>query len=150
MEQSELNHRLIRTKYGAVFALCSTGYIAALISRDVLSHSQHKSHWLVDLHFILPTWAEVGVNLVFYAYLVWGSAVFYRVAQGKERVLVGGWITSFWLGTIQNFVSGSAATAIDYVKALAMLVALLAAVDILLRMPASGYARLDDQTSRSA
>lgn len=149
MGQSELDHRLIHTKYGAVFALCSTGYIAALVFRDVLSHSQHKSHWLVDLHFILPTWTEVAVNLVFYAYLVWCSGVFYRVARGKERVLVGGLITNFFLGTIQNLVSGSAATAIGHVKALAMLLALLAAVDILLRMPARGYARLDNQTSRN-
>ncbi len=149
MAQSELKHRLIHTKYGAVFALCSTGYITALVFRNLLSQPQHKSHWLVDLHFILPTWAEVGVNVVFYAYLVWGSAVLYRIAQGKERVLVGCWATSFFLGQIQNLVSASAANAIDYVKAFAMLAAFLAAVDILLRMPASGYARLDNQTSRN-
>jgi hypothetical protein len=138
MEQSELKHRLIHTKWGAVFAVCLTGYVAALDFRNVLSHSQHKSHWLVDLHFILPTWAEAGVNLVFYAYLVWVSAVFYRIAQGKERLLVCSWVTSFFLGLIQYLVSESAATAIDYVKALAMLVAFLAAVDIFFRMPPSG------------
>src|ERR1035438_10636914 len=114
MGQSELKHRLIHTRFGAVFALCSTGYVAALVFRNVLSHSQHKSHWLVDLHFILPTWAEAGVNLVFYACLVWGSAVLYRIAQGKERVVVCGWVTSFFLGLIQNLISASAATAIDY------------------------------------
>jgi hypothetical protein len=137
MGQSELKHRLIHTKFGAVFALFSTGYVTALDFWNVLSHSQHKSHWLLDLHFILPTWAETGVNLVFYAFLVWGSAVFYRIAQGKERLFVCSWVTSFFLGLIQNLVSGSAATAIDYVKTFAMLVALLAAADILFRMPAS-------------
>lgn len=149
MGQSELKHRLIHTKYGAVFALCSTGYVAALVFWNVPSHSQHKFHWLVDLHFILPTWAEAGVNLVFYAYLVWGSAVLYRIAQGNERLLVCSWVTSFFLGLIQNLVSASAATAIDYVRALAMLVALLAAGDIFFKMPASGYARPDNQTSRN-
>jgi hypothetical protein len=144
MGHSELKHRLIQTKYGAVFALCSTGYVAALDFWNVLSHSQHKTHWLVDLHFILPTWAEAGVNLVFYAYLVWVFAVFYRIAQGKERLFVCSWVTTFFLGIIQNLVSRSAATAIDYLKALAMLVALLVAVDICLRMLASGYARLDN------
>lgn len=68
---------------------------------------------------------------------------------GQERVLVGGWITSFFLGQIQNVVSASAAAALDDVQALAMLVAFLAAVDTLLRMPASGYPRADNQTSRN-
>jgi len=138
MGRSELKHRLIHTKYGAVFVLCSTGYVAALDFWNVLSHTQHKFHWLLDLHSILPLWAEAGVNLVFYAYLVWGSAVLYRIAQGKERLLVCCWVTSLFLGLIQNLVSASAAAAIDYVRALAMLVAVLAAGDIFFRMPANG------------
>lgn len=147
MEQPEFKPRLIHKKRGAVIALCLTGYVAALSFRDVLSHSQHKSHWLVDLHFMLPTWAVAAVNLGFYAYLLWLGVVFYRIAQGKERVLVAGWFTGFFLGLIQNLVSASAAAAIDNVKAIGMVVAFLAAVDIFLRMPASGYPRLDNQTS---
>jgi len=149
MGQPEFKPRLIHNKRGAVIALCLTGYLAALSFRNVLSHSQHKSHWLVDLHFILPTWAVAGVNLGFYAYLLWLGVVFYRVAQGKERFLVAGWLTGGFFGPILNLVSASAAAEFDYVIAIGMLVAFLAAVDIFLTMPASGYPRLDNQTSRN-
>lgn len=147
MGSSELNQRLIHTKYGAAFALCSSGYVAALVFRNVLSHSQHKSEWLLDLHFILQTWAEAAANLIFYACLVWGFALLYRIARGRERVFLGSWATSFFLGQIQNLISAPAAADIEYVKAFAMLVAFLTAVDIFLRMPASGYPRLDNQTT---
>jgi hypothetical protein len=149
MGQSELKDRIIHSKRGALIALCCTGFIAALSFRSAISPSQHKPHWIVDLNFILPRWADVGINVVFYACLAWGSAVFYRSAQFKERFLVGGWVTVFFLGLIQNVVSTSAVIALSYVKAVAMLVAFLAAVDILLRMPASGYPRLDNHNSRN-
>jgi hypothetical protein len=150
MAQPESKPPLIRTKRGAVIALCLTGYVAVLSFRNVLLQSHHKPPLLIDSHF-LPAWAATGINLSFYACLIWGgSAVFYRLAQSKERVLVGGWMTSFFLSLIKYLVSASAYAAIDYLKALAMLIALLAAVDILFRMPASGYPRLDNQTSRNA
>jgi hypothetical protein len=150
MEQPESKPRLIHTKRGAVIVLYSTGYIAALSFRNLLLHqSQHKPPLLMDSHFPLPAWAATGVNLAFYACLIWGWAALYRLAQSKERVSVGGWVTSFFLGFIKYLVSAPAYAAIDYLKALAMLVALLAAVDILFRMPASGYPRLDNQTSRN-
>lgn len=149
MRRSELKRRLIHTKYFAAFALCSSGYVAALVFRKVLSHSQHKPEWLLDLHFILPTWAEAAANLIFYACLVWSITLLWRLAQGKERVFLGSWATSFFLGQIQNLVSTSAASAIEYVKAIAMAVAFLTAIDIFLRMPASGYPQLDNQPSRN-
>src|SRR5258707_7565112 len=116
MGQPEFKPRLIHNRLGAVIALCLTGYVAALSFRSVLSHSHHKSSCLVDLPFKLPTWAVAGVNLAFYAYLLWIGVVLYRIAQGKERVLVAGWVTGFFLGQIQNLVSASAADAIDHVK----------------------------------
>jgi hypothetical protein len=155
MEQPEFKSRLIHNKRGAVIAMFLTGYVAGLSFRHVLSHSQRKHHWLLDLdwlvyfHFTLPAWAVAGVNLGFYACLFWGGAVLYRAAQGKERVLVVGGFAIIFLGLIQNLVSASAAAAIDYVKAIATLVAFLAAVDIFFRMPASGYPRVDNQTFRN-
>jgi hypothetical protein len=149
MGQPEFKPRLIHNRLGAVIALCLTGYVAALSFRNVLSHSHQKSNWLVDLHFMLPTWAVAVVNLGFYAYLLWIAVAFYRIAQGKERVVVAGWSSVGLLEPIQSLVSASAAAAIDHVKAIGMLVAFLAAVDIFLRMPASGYPRLDNQTSRN-
>jgi hypothetical protein len=158
MGESESKPRLIHTRRGAVITLCVTLYLSALGFRDVLSHSQRKHHWLLDLnplvyeyflHFTLPAWVVAGVNLGFYAYLFWGGVVLYRIAQGKERVLVVGGFTVISLGLVQVLVSAYAAAAMDHVKALAELVALFAAVDILLRMPASGYPRVDNQSSPS-
>jgi hypothetical protein len=155
MEQPEFKPRLIHNKRGAVIAVFLTAYVAGLSFRDVLSHSQRKHHWLLDLdwlvsfHFTLPAWAVAGINLGFYACLFWGGVVLYRIAQGKERVLIVGGFAVIFLGLIQNLVSASAAPAIDYIKAIATLVAFLAAVDIFFRMPASGYPRVDNQTFRN-
>jgi hypothetical protein len=153
MGQPEFKPRLIHTKRGAVIVLCFTGYAAALSVRDVLWHSQRQHHWLLDLdwlvywHISLPAWVIAGVNLAFYAGLLWGALLLYRIAQGKERVLVVGWAAGIFLGLFQFLISASAATAIDPVIALMAAVAFLAAVDIFLKMPASGYPRVDNQTS---
>ena len=95
-----------------------------------------------------PPSAAAAVNVGFYAYLVWLGVVFYRNTQGKERVIVGGWFGALFLGWIRNLVSMSAGAAIDWIKAACMLIALLAAADILLKTFASDEPRLDDQTSR--
>jgi hypothetical protein len=153
MGQPEFKPRLIHTKRGAVIVLCFTGYAAALSVRDVLWHSQRQHHWLLDLdwlvywHISLPAWVIAGVNLAFYAGLLWGALLLYRIAQGKERVLVVGWAAGIFLGLFQFLISASAATAIDPVIALMAAVAFFAAVDIFLKMPASGYPRVDNQTS---
>ena len=149
MGQSEIKPRLIHTRRGAVIALCLTGYVAALSFRDVLSPAQYKFPWLIDLRFMLPTWAVAGVNLGFCAYLVWIGVAFCRFAQGKECILVAAWLTCGFLGLIKHLVTASAAAVIDYVQATGMLVAFFAAVDIFLRMPASGYPRPDNHTSRN-
>ena len=155
MGQPEFKPRLIHTKRGAVFALCCTGYVATLSVRDVLWHSHRQHHWLLDFdwlvlwHISLPAWVVAGVNLAFYAGLLWGGVLLYRIAQGKERVLVVGWAAVIFLGLIQFLISASAATAIDPLIAFMAAAALLAAVDIFLKMPASGYPRVDNQTSRN-
>jgi hypothetical protein len=125
MGQPESKPRLIHTKRGAVIALCFTGYVAALSVWNVLWHSQRQHHWLLDFdwlvlwHISLPGWIVAGVNLAFYAGLLWGGLLFYRAA------------------------------AIGPMKALMAAAAFLAAVDIFLKMPASGHTRVDDQTSRN-
>ena len=155
MRQPEFRPRLIHSKRGAVFALCCTGYVATLSVRDVLWHSHRQHHWLLDFdwlvlwHISLPAWIVAGVNLAFYAGLLWGGVLLYRIAQGKERVLVVGWAAGIFLGLIQFLISASAATAIDPLIAFMAAAAFLAAVDIFLKMPASGYPRVDNQTSRN-
>ena len=155
MGQPEFKPRLIHTKRGAVFALCCTGYVVTLSVRDALWHSQRQHHWLLDLdwlvlwHISLPAWVVAGVNLAFYAGLLWCGVLLYRIAQGKERVLVVGWAAAMFLGLIQILISAPAATEIGPAKALMAAAAFLAAVDIFLKMPASGYPRVDEQTSRN-
>ena len=147
MGQPEFKSRLIHTKRGAVFALCLTGYVAALSVWDALWHSQRQHHWLLDLdwlvywHISLPAWVVAGINLAFYAGLLWGGVLLYRIAQGKERVLVVAWAALILIGLIQFLISTSAATAIDPLRTLMAGAAFLAAVDIFLKMPASGYPR---------
>lgn len=162
MGQPEFSARLIHTRRGAAVVLCVTGYLAALSVRDVLWHQPREHHWPLDLdqpvydldrlgywHISLPAWVVAGANLGFYAALLWGGVLLYRIAQGKERVLVVAWAALIFLGLIQFLVSASAATAIDPVKAIMAGAALLAAVDIFFNMPASGYPRVENQTSRN-
>ncbi len=162
MGQQQFRPRLIHGKRGAVVAVCVTGYLAALSVRDVLWHSQRRHHWILDLdqivydlhrlgywHISLPAWLVAGANLGFYAALLWGGVVLYRIAQGKERVLVVAWAALIFLGLIQFLVSASVATAIDPVRAIMAGAAFLAALDIFLKMPASGHTRVDNQTSRN-
>jgi hypothetical protein len=146
MEQSENKPRLLESRRGAVVALCLTGFVAALSFRELLSHAQHKSYWLLDLRGILPAPAAAVVNVGFYAYVLWLAAVFYRSAQGKERVLVAGWIGAIFLGWIRNLVSMPVAATLDWVEAFCMLMAFLAAVDILLRTFAGNGSRAHRNT----
>src|SRR5438128_9857925 len=80
----------------------------------------------------------------FYAWLLWLCVVFPRALQGKERVLVAGWIPGVLLSPIQGLVSASLAAAIQYVKAASIMVAFFAAVAILLECPVSGSASPED------
>lgn len=140
--------RLIHTKRGAVFALCCTGYIATLSVRDLFWHPQHNHHWLLDLdwlaywHISLPAWVTPGVNLAFYAGLLSGVVLLYRLARGQERVLVVSGTTVIFLGLIEFLISSSAAGAIGFLKAVMGAAAFLAATDIFLKMPANGYPKM--------
>jgi hypothetical protein len=127
----------------------------ALSVRDVFWHSEGQQHWLLDLdwlvywHIALPVWAVAAVNLAFHAGLLWGCVLFYRVAQGKERVLVIGWTAIVSVGLIQFLISASAATEIEPVKAILAVAAFLAALDIFKTMAATGYPRVDGRTSQN-
>src|SRR6266850_2607592 len=152
MRQPEFKPRLIHTKRGALFALCCTGYVATLSVRDVLWHSHRQHHWLLDFdwlvlwHISLPAWIVAGVNLAFYAGLLWGGVLLYRIAQGKERVLVVGWAAVIFLGLIQFLISASAATAIDPLIAFIAASAFLVAVDISMKTAGRRYPRVEHQT----
>jgi hypothetical protein len=77
-------------------------------------------------------------------YLLWLCVVFFRIAQGKERVLVAGWVPAILLSPVQSLVSISTAADIQYFKAASIGVAFVAAVLILLEGPARGDAQSDN------
>ena len=77
-------------------------------------------------------WALWAVNVAFYGSLVWLCVVFFRVAIGKERVLVAGWFLLILLSPIQSLVSTSAAAAIQYIKAVSIAVAFVAVLLLVL------------------
>jgi hypothetical protein len=112
--------------------------------RAAFSQSDNKYHWLVDLDFLLPTWAAAAINLAFWLYLVWVGTMFYRHAQGKERLLIAGWSTIL-LSPIKYFVSLSASAGIAYFETFGMVVAFLAAVCIVLQ--SSSSSNLERNTS---
>jgi hypothetical protein len=119
---------LIRTRQTAIGILILTAFVSALTFRVALSHQAHQPHWLLPLGDLLPTWALWAVNIAFYVYLGWLCLVFFRVAVGKERLLVGGWFFIILLSPLQSLVSESAVVLIQYIKVLSMAVALVAGV----------------------
>jgi hypothetical protein len=155
MEQPKYKPGLIHTRRDAVIALCLAGFVAALTVRNALSRSlqgvvyrsQNGLPWVIDLRFMLPAWAAVTVNVGFYIYLLYLGVAFYRMAQGKERILVAGWFVGIFLGPVQLLASVSAAT-IAYLQSAGILVAFIAAVYILVEMCAGDNARLADQPSQ--
>ena len=87
--------------------------------------------------------ATVAVNVALYAWLLWLCVVFPRALQGKQRVLVAGWVPGVLLSPIQGMVSASLAAASQHVKAASIMVAFLAAVAILIEGPLTGSAPPD-------
>lgn len=134
MEQSLHGARLIGNKGSAVVALSLTGIVAALGFRQFVFHPHSKSYWLLDFRGTLPVPAATAIEVAFYGYLLWLGTAFYRAANRRERVLVAGWFLPIFLGPVRSMVSMPVATAITYARAFCTLVALLAAVDIFLRV----------------
>ena len=147
MEQREHKPRLIGNRLSAIIGVVLTGYVAALTFRTAFSQSAHHSPWLLALDHLLPAWAGWLVSALFYAYLLWLCAVFSRAANGKERVLIAGWVPGLLLGPIQGRVSVSLAAGLQYVKAGSIAIAFIAAVLILLDAPARDQALSDGSVS---
>jgi len=134
MKERSREPGLIPNRLAAVIGVILTGFLATLTFRDAFFHPARHSHWLIRLDFMLPKWALLAVNGVFYGYLLWLCFAFFRIAQGKERVVVVGWSLGIVLYPIKNLVSTPAVIAIQYVEAAGMAAAFLAVLDILLRL----------------
>ena len=139
MEHRKYKPRLIDNRVTALIGLVLTAYVAALTFQTAFSQSPHHSRWLLPLDRLLPTWALWAVNAAFYSYLVFLCAVFFRAVQGKERVLIAGWVPGILLGPVQARVSISLADAIQYVKSVSIAIAFVAAVLILLEASARDH-----------
>lgn len=85
----------------------------------------------------MPIAVVAIVNAAFYMSLVWVFLSVYRNAHSKERVLLVGWFNVIILSPFQDWLSTSAATAIQWVKAAGMVAALVAAVMIMVKFPAT-------------
>jgi hypothetical protein len=140
VEQQEQKPRLIGNRFTAAIGVVLTGYVAALSLRAAFWQSPHHFQWLLPLNALLPARFNLAVNVALYAWLLWLCVVFPRAFQGKERVLIAGWVPGVLLSPIQGMVSASLAVAIQYVKAASIMAAFFAAVAIFLEGPVSGSA----------
>lgn len=89
------------------------------------------------------------VNVAMYAWIFWLCIVFPRALSGKERVLVLGWVPGLLLSPVQGIVSVPLAVAIQYFKAVTILVAFIAAVIILVEGPSGGTTASDETAPQS-
>jgi hypothetical protein len=124
---------LIRSRFVAIIVLVLTGFVATQTVRVALHNPTRHPDWLFPLFFIRAQWIVLLVNVAFYAYLLWLCFVFFRIAQGKERVIVIGWFFGIVLYPIKVLVSGPAAFVIRYAEAAAMAAAFLVSLDICVR-----------------
>jgi hypothetical protein len=140
VERQEQKPRLIGDRFTAAIGVVLTSFVAVQTLRAVFWQSPHHFHWLLPLDALLPARAVLAVNVALYAWLLWLCIVFPRALQGKERVLVAGWVPGVLLSPIQGMVSAPLAAAIQHVKAASIMVAFFAAAAILLEGPLTGSA----------
>ena len=141
---------LIPNRRAAAIGLFLTGFMAVLAFRDALIHPAVRSQWLFPLGFAAPKWVLWTVNGAFYGYLLWLCFVFFRIARGKERIIVVGWSFTIVLYPVKYFVSSSAAVVIQHLDAAGMAAAFLAILDILLRLCFTGKTHLDHRQTGSS
>jgi uncharacterized membrane protein len=127
--------RLITDRFTAAVSVILTGYVTVLTLRSALWQAPHHRHWILQLDYLLPPWAVLVANVALYAWILWLSIAFPRALQGKEWFLAAGWVPGLLLSPIQGMVSASLAAAIQYAKAVSIMVAFVAAIAILVEGP---------------
>ena len=129
MEKENDTSGFIRTRRAAIVSAALTGFAAAGTFRSVFFSPPHhyRSHWFLDLSFVLPKWALLPLNLAFYAYLAWVCIVFFRAAQGRERILVAGWCPGILLAPSRMFFP-SATDIVQFFDVVGMTIAFVASV----------------------
>jgi len=84
----------------------------------------------LPLDLVLHGWSLIIANLVFYGYLCWLGFSFVRGTEGRERVVVLGWVADTLLSPLKT-LRPDWAVAIGYIGTFGIAVALLAAVSLL-------------------
>jgi hypothetical protein len=133
VQEREVTPRLIHSIRVAVVAFLLTGFVAGLTIRNVFFRPAHHHRWLFPVFFALPGWTFLSLQLAFYGYLLWLCFVFFRIARGKERVIVVCWFFNILLNPIDTFFPKRVVIVLDHVQVFGMAVAFFAALDILLR-----------------
>jgi len=127
---------LIRDRLTAIGAVVLTGFVAAASFRAAFNSAPY--HWQPFFHLgALPRWAQLSIDVAFYAYLLWLWVIVFSIAKSKERIWVAGWGPGLLLNPLKVVVSSPpGVTAIRQVQALSLAVAFLAAVSIFLEAEA--------------
>jgi len=124
---------LIYTKRGAIISLCLTAFVFGLSVRALFAYVRHggrpQFQWPFTLA-LLPHWANVTINIAFYAYLLWLGIAFLRIARGAERIVVAGWLTDVLLGPLKLIFPPIGLAALRYFQTIAMAAAFFAAVSL--------------------
>ena len=131
-EDVEKQLRLIGNRPAAVIAAISTGLVTALAIRSAFVSPVHSYDWLHLLFVWLPHWVFPAAQVLFYGYLLGLCVLFFRIALGKERLVVLAWTLAILLTPLETLLP-TAANLLEVSSALAMAAALLVTVDILLR-----------------
>src|SRR5581483_9094828 len=121
MIAGERRYGLIRTKSAQLIVLFLTGYVCTTDLRAAFSRSRPTFRWdIVDyLHPWLSIWVVAAINIVFYAFFLISAVALYRLARGKERILMIAWSAVF-LSPLK-LVSIPVGIAVRHIQALALL-----------------------------
>ena len=127
--EAENTYGLIISRRIAVIAIALNGFTAVATFRNVFLHFPRVHHFrsLLQVNSLLPAWALLPVNIVFYALLVWLCIGLFRGAHGRERVMLAGWLPAILLGPFTG-ISIPATDAIHFFEVVGITVALVESV----------------------
>jgi hypothetical protein len=142
MDHPEQRPQFIGNRVTAIITVCVIGYLMTGQFRIVISSPAPTFDWMMKFDFLsLPAWATALINLVFYFYLLWIGFWCYRSTQGKERPVVGGFLSALVLGLLVHTsirISPHVLAAIRCAQGACASVAFFGALVILVKSPAFG------------
>jgi hypothetical protein len=130
---NDKSERIIKNRAGAILAVVLTGWNAVSTIHALFSHSLLFHEWILPFH-----WHSSKLNLcangAWYAFQLYACFWLFRLTRGKERILALGWILMILVTPIQQLLPEYGWVAVQFVKAVAMIISLGAAILVLLEM----------------